>query len=142
VCIHKPARSRPKLPFQIKAKLNWLSAFTFHCVDHTHSHSATRTSYGREKNHINTSDRNANATETPAETRSTKPYAIGSQTFFLCAPPPQTREHNLRPPCFFYQNRSHGISDILFSLFCVFLHTIIFSIFFAENWSITILGLQ
>jgi hypothetical protein len=31
------------------------------------------------------------------------------------------------PPCFFYRNRSHGVFDILFSLFSVFLHTIIFS---------------
>jgi hypothetical protein len=38
--------------------------------------------------------------------------------------PVMTRENTLSPPpCFFYQNRSHGMFDILFSLFCVFLHT-------------------
>jgi hypothetical protein len=28
------------------------------------------------------------------------------------------------PPVSFYQNTSHGMFDVLFSLFCVFLHTI------------------
>jgi hypothetical protein len=43
---------------------------------------------------------------------------------FVPLSPPGKRKYSQPPPVSFYHNRSHGMFDVLFSLFCVFLHTI------------------
>jgi hypothetical protein len=55
-------------------------------------------------------------------------FSIVVLKLFTSEPAPGKRKYSQPPfpppPVSFYHNRSHGMSDVLFSLFCVFLHTI------------------